>query len=149
MRYTEPRTEGDKALLEYLDWHFTLPNVKLPPFFTRLREEGAFYTPQPLPKRYRLGTPRNCYEDAALLALDSRRLTYVEGYAMSIFPVPHAWCVDPQGRVVDKTWAAVDAAFPTNRSNLAYFGLEIPDGALYAALHKNKVYGVFANGGLA
>lgn len=52
------------------------------------------------------GTPRACFVNARYLAARRRlRLRYSEGYAVSVIPVAHAWCVDEAGRVVDPTWS--------------------------------------------
>ncbi len=45
-----------------------------------------------------------CFANAQRLAMMYEDLTYVEGYAMSIIPLHHGWCVDRDGRVVDTTW---------------------------------------------
>ena len=42
-------------------------------------------------------------------------VAYVEGMALSVIPVEHAWCVDPDDRVVDPTWEG---------GGSAYFGAE-------------------------
>lgn len=45
-----------------------------------------------------------CYANAQYLASRRKGLRYAEGYATSVIPVEHAWCVDAQGRVIDPTW---------------------------------------------
>jgi hypothetical protein len=114
-----------------------------PELFERLAAEGRYFAPRPLPKRYKLGTPGNCFEDAGRLALNSDSLTYCEGIAMSVFPVHHAWCIDSKGRVVDKTWAAVDAKINTDRPNIAYFGVAIDDDDLRVRLLGKETWGFF------
>jgi hypothetical protein len=51
------------------------------------------------------GEPQQCFANAQRLALLHPQLTYVEGYAMSVIPLHHGWCVDAEGRVVDPTWS--------------------------------------------
>jgi hypothetical protein len=54
--------------------------------------------------------PRLCYSNAARYARvhSPAGLIYAEGYALPHgvdFPLAHAWCVRPDGTVVDPTWA--------------------------------------------
>lgn len=42
---------------------------------------------------------------------------YVEGYAVSVIPMLHAWCIDQRGRVREVTWDQLGAE---------YFGVVIP-----------------------
>ena len=77
---------------------------------------GRAFAPAPLPGDYRRGTPTYCFANAGALAKKKlSRLTYVEGYATAIIPVLHAWCVDPDGGVVDPTW--------DDGVGVAYFGV--------------------------
>jgi len=67
--------------------------------------EGTLYT-EMSERVYKPGIPRYCFHNAYVAASRSRgKLRYCEGYALSSFmPVPHGWCIDPDGRVVDVTW---------------------------------------------
>lgn len=78
-----------------------------------LLQNGRFYVPPPTsaPKLMR---PNVCYDNAYKKALRSHgKLRYVEGYATSCIPLPHAWCVDADDKVVELTW---------DEPGLAYFG---------------------------
>lgn len=49
--------------------------------------------------------PSRCFQNAFVLASRSKgRLRYVEGVALSVIPLDHAWCVDENDCVVDPTW---------------------------------------------
>jgi hypothetical protein len=56
-----------------------------------------------------MGRPRECFRNAATLALRKPDLyVYVEGYAVNrwvaMHTVAHAWCVGSDNFVVDRTW---------------------------------------------
>jgi hypothetical protein len=68
-------------------------------------DNGLLFASQPLPSRYRIGRPKACYYNSYQMAVRNPRLTYVEGYATHIIPIMHAWCVDQNGNVHDRTWA--------------------------------------------
>ncbi len=63
------------------------------------------------PEAWPRGEPKQCFANAQQLALAHPELTYVEGYAMSVIPVHHGWCVDPDGAVVDVTWSTPGAEY--------------------------------------
>lgn len=49
------------------------------------------------------GKQKECFGNAAKLVLREPSLTYVEGYATAIIPFHHAWCVTPDGTIVEPT----------------------------------------------
>jgi hypothetical protein len=79
------------------------------------------------------GQPRQCFRNAfeAAMRLD---LTYVEGWANSIIPTEHAWCVTPDGKIYDPTWG---------RSGHDYFGVALPIPVLEQVMSFTGVYGVY------
>jgi hypothetical protein len=83
---------------------------------------------------YPRGPAKQCYRNAAQLALDFPALTYVEGVAQggSIL-IPHAWCIDEDGRVVEATWPA---------AGHAYWGAAYDTEFLIFWTLKQKVWGV-------
>lgn len=72
-----------------------------------LLKHGQFYTGRELPDQYapQFGGINNCFENAVLAAGTDPSLRYVEGvYAAYGGFTPHAWCIDPDGQVVELTW---------------------------------------------
>jgi len=68
--------------------------------------EGQFFEPRPLPAGIDFMEIKRCYQNAFQTALEERYV-YVEGYALSAFHDGlhlHAWNLDPEGFVVDRTW---------------------------------------------
>lgn len=81
---------------------------------------GNSFAPHPLTREVaqHLRRPKECFGNSYLLARGSGGdLRYVEGYALGQFPMPHAWCIDSENRVVDVTWAT------TLGVGVAYFGV--------------------------
>jgi hypothetical protein len=97
-------------------------------------KEGRAYHPQELPEKYPRGTIKECFHNAAMLAIEHPELTYVEGYAKgAIIPVHHAWCVDDKGNVIDNTWPDPGEE---------YVGVPFRTKWLTRYIVKNKTYGV-------
>ena len=82
------------------------------------------------------GVPHQCFKNAALLALNSRMLSYVEG-KVSIHGVPldHAWCANGDGVVIDPTIRAGDGV-------TGYFGVPFRTAYVRAAMLSNGRYGL-------
>lgn len=95
-------------------------------------KNGREFTYQPRPKGVKLGTPQECYKNAARLAMRNELLTYVEGYAFGVFPVMHAWCVNKDGIVIENTWEEGEG----------YFGVPIKTKYLMHSIYKSQYYGV-------
>lgn len=73
---------------------------------------GRPYTRRLLEHSYRRGVRNACYENAFELALVHPELTYCEGRALSVgIPIEHAWCITPDGLVVDTTWDAGESEY--------------------------------------
>jgi len=72
-------------------------------------KHGQPFNGQPLPACFRRGGFKLCFANSARMAERHRELTYVEGFAHAPLlqgePVHHAWCVDRNGLVYDRTWA--------------------------------------------
>ena len=102
-------------------------------------KNGRSFKPMPLPKKVKRGKMKQCFKNAADLALDSSltpghiELVYVEGYALNIIPVHHAWCVDREGNVYDNTWPD---------GGKEYYGVMFTTSFLADRLLKSKTYGL-------
>lgn len=80
-----------------------------------------------LPKGMAKGMPMHCHVNSRRVALRSPRFRYAEGVAR---PIPdawgsrlsHAWLVDEEGAVIDRTWA----------SGTDYHGFVVPASTLRA-----------------
>jgi len=82
-----------------------------------LLQYGKAYNLKLTPARkYRRGQLKECYWNCRSLVRRHPELTYVEGTAVNIIPVSHAWCVDRDGAVIEATW---------REAGLAYHGVEL------------------------
>lgn len=98
---------------------------------------GKLYTPAKRPKGLRKKAFRKCFENALHLARANPGLIYVEGYAISIIACLHAWCVTPEGIVVDLTWQ--------NPENCAYYGVPFDTDKATAQTVRQNYYGLLSN----
>jgi len=98
--------------------------------------EGKQFTYAPKPKDVKYGKIKECFRNAFYLAEKRPDLTYVEGYANSIIPVWHGWCVTADGTVVDPTWR------PIERENRDYFGIPFGLKFLYRRMCETKQFGI-------
>lgn len=88
----------------------------IPDFVLR---EGRIFEPRPLPNGMDYMEINHCYKNAFWTALQEG-FSYVEGYAVSnsnAIPMLHAWNLDVDGFVVDRTW---------NPHGTVYFGVIFP-----------------------
>ncbi len=142
--YREPANERDTEILEYLAMYRNLEASHSHPeyrFAKMLLERGSFYTFAHIPIGYPIGTPGNCFADAAKLATDHRDLAYVEGYALGIIPTHHAWCVNNDGIVIDTSWASLA---PVLDKQPSYFGIIVDTGTLLRQTFRQGSWGYFA-----
>lgn len=81
----------------------------------------------PLPRK-------QCFKNAFVLASSNPGgLAYVEGLALtSGIPLHHAWCVDPDGNVIEPTWPDLGQA---------YFGVALDIDAMRAHVLAKGTYG--------
>jgi hypothetical protein len=130
----KPRTDESD-----MRWHLTMQLTAFGenPLVSFMLANGRDYQTGPKTFAGPRGTPKLCFQNAALLALSNRALTYVEGkIACHGVPLDHAWCVDADGLVVDPTVDNSDGQV-TN-----YFGVPFRTDYLVKAMLKNKVYGL-------
>lgn len=97
-----------RAILRFLR-DAELPRLSSRPFVRHehlVLEHGQLWLGGTRPFGIRGGTPRQCYKNAWRTA-KLYGYAYVEGYAIhaGLFPVGHAWCVAPDGTVIDPTWS--------------------------------------------
>ncbi|MDE3039662.1 MAG: hypothetical protein KGJ82_03660 [Nitrospirota bacterium] len=74
-----------------------------------LERYGRPWHPAPLPNSVPRGPENQCWNNARDLALAHSAWSYVEGVVplpckKGDVPIPHAWCVDEHGVVIDNTW---------------------------------------------
>jgi hypothetical protein len=80
------------------------------------------------------GPNKLCFENSYYAARENG-WQYVEGFAMSLIPMGHAWCLDGD-QVVETTW---------DTPGSEYYGIAFPlDFVLQTALNTNY-WGLFAN----
>lgn len=100
-----------------------------------------------LPKGVRQGKLGECYMNAYQAADADPKLTYVEGFASAgVFPVPHAWVVDEQDRVIDPTWGGKNAeAVAGGDRKFSYWGTKFTTDYVTQTVLARGFYGVIEN----
>jgi len=97
---------------------------------------GQYFRGAPLPPGIARGHPKECYANAAALALNDDSLGYAEGYAYNNelqWPFLHAWCIR-DGRVVDNILR--------HPGDFDYLGILIPKMRLIENERETGTYGV-------
>jgi hypothetical protein len=108
------------------------PDFLYPSYESLVLKYGTLYTGGRLEVSGRI---KECYINAYYAARDNG-WTYVEGYASSIIPVGHAWCLDGDGVVVETTWPEVGSE---------YYGVPLRPEWVLAQAMKTKHWGVLPN----
>lgn len=107
---------NQSALLDFL--HRSNAMSVANPLFKRsfqdfVLEYGWWYELVSVPVKIAAGTRKQCFTNAAELALPDGSLIYCEGYA--IFktgnPTLHAWVTDGKGNAIDNTWQTPGVAY--------------------------------------
>lgn len=102
-----------------------------------LLREGQEFKHIDFDHKYPYGEIKNCYQNAADLAIRHPELTYVEGYATVVIPTLHAWLVDKEDRVIDVTWQDFGEYEPHG-----YWGVKFPQRVLMSQMVETKMYGL-------
>jgi hypothetical protein len=90
-------------LIEHCGWNKKAATWRWKHPYDLVLDQGQEYTEiAPRPKGARWGIPKACYWNAYRYAMRYPELRYCEGYASSIY-FSHAWCLTPDGRVIDPT----------------------------------------------
>ncbi|WP_228821316.1 hypothetical protein [Nocardia farcinica] len=81
-----------------------------------LLRHGRSFIPAQRPSSVTKLPERHCFHNAARTAAARPGLVYAEGFAgavvgSSVVPIQHAWCVWPDGTVLDPTWDQPGAAY--------------------------------------
>lgn len=106
------------------------------PMWDFLAQHGVEMFAHPkLPGKYHewKGPMKQCFHNAANAAFHEPELIYCEGYASSIIPTLHAWCLDPEGRVLELTWS---------KPATDYFGIPFKLKFLVQQAIANEEYGL-------
>lgn len=129
--FRDPHAE--KSLLAYLDGVAKVMGDRpsLPGF---VKARGRLFKPAPLPASIRRKKAKECFANALTLCAALPGLTYVEGYAVSVIPTLHAWCVTADGTVVDPTW--------DDPERCAYYGIPFDDKFAMHTIVEQGVYGM-------
>lgn len=109
----DTKSLSDRDLLEYLEGMRNLRDrFKKPGIFVYgsaeefVLKHGTFFKPSGLPDGIRPMRLQQCFENSFRVAQRTKAVHYVEGFAIGIIPVAHAWIVDADGNAFDPTWAS-------------------------------------------
>lgn len=119
----DPLADPHGLLLRALEDESHSPHHRL------LIRYGTLFEPAPLPSDVPAGKQRCCaWNSYELATAEPESYTYFEGVATNrsgpSWPLSHAWCVDRQGHVVDRTWPS------RTTGALAYRGVPLPLGVI-------------------
>ena len=104
-------------------------------------KNGRHFLWQPLPKGIQFGKYKECFYNAFQLASRYHKFIYVEGYALFILPMFHAWCIMEDGTIVDPTWREQHNHNPEPE----YYGVPFSLDYVLKTVGGRKRYGVIDN----
>lgn len=146
----EPATAAERALLTFIktdvqmiakvngraqreQWPYTS-------FSDFVLKHGVFFDLAPeIPKGLRRGKLGRCFGNSGEVISSSvdAPYIYVEGYALNVIPVLHAWLTTPETRqAIDLTWPE------GKRHERAYFGIPFQSDFVLETAYARKVWGV-------
>lgn len=139
----EPKTEDDKKLMDviakmekFMQKHTSM-EVVYKNGYDMVFKEGRYFAPAERPLDISKDADKECFKNAALLAMANPKYTYVEGFAtiksLGALPISHAWVVDKKGNVVDSTWKT---------PGTSYYGIPFKTEFLEKTIVKTKVWGL-------
>lgn len=119
-------------LLKYIRQLYSLQKMSSDDF---ILQHGRHFTPQSLPQHleHHRGQKKQCYRNAFNLACSNNELFYVEGYSYNLFPAPHAWCTDKDGKVYEITW---------DEPGQEYFGVCFNTKYILEVILSKQYYGI-------
>lgn len=136
------------GLREYLEnmveLHQSMRSGKLPRGYRYLcMEEYILREGRPMevgvwPKWMKRGRLKECYRNAFNLMLHFG-YTYCEGYAVSMIPTMHAWCLDKDGKVIDPTWRDKGK---WGRQGKEYYGITFDCAQVVEITTRRRCYGL-------
>ncbi len=112
------------------------------PMSAFLLKHGAEYRHGPGSFTGKRKEPKECFKNATILMLSDLDLTYVEGkVGVHGLPIDHAWCVDPDGFVIDPTLDFGIAGDGMDRIT-GYFGVPFRREYVLEAMNANGYFGL-------
>jgi hypothetical protein len=134
----------EEGLWDYLKKHsdFVRGIRTLPPKFKYcciedfVLKNGKLFEISKIRPKY--GEERFCFFNSYQLMI-KEGYTYVEGFAMGVIPVNHAWCLDADGRVIDPTWRP---SLTRKFQGIAYIGVALDRSFVIETALQRKSYGV-------
>jgi len=138
-----------QRIIQELTWlrNIHLRDSKLEGWFYKgpadlLLREGKMFTNGGGVTRWERSELNTCFRNAALYAM-LNRMQYVEGYAVGIKPVHHAWCIDNAGMVREVTWDFLGPAYygVQFKPALVTKGSVLFNGLQPLSIYKKALYG--------
>jgi hypothetical protein len=103
-------------------------------------QHGIWYEARRKPAGIIWGEWQMCFRNAFRLVDENPELTYVEGYALGVLSVHHAWAITPDGKVIDNTWRdRGKSSIPLKER--AYIGIPLKMGYVRRIVDETGTFG--------